>query len=75
MRLFLISLLVAVAFCPEDQVQTEGGLVRGLVSDGYRAFKVNNFVKHSFELNEYKKIFEFCFFNGNSGSSFIYIKY
>eukprot|EP00029_Vermamoeba_vermiformis_P012182 TRINITY_DN69_c0_g1_i1.p1 TRINITY_DN69_c0_g1~~TRINITY_DN69_c0_g1_i1.p1 ORF type:complete len:524 (-),score=111.34 TRINITY_DN69_c0_g1_i1:32-1603(-) len=39
MRLFLISLLVAVAFCSEDQVQTEGGLVRGLVSDGYRAFK------------------------------------
>jgi hypothetical protein len=40
-QLLLISLLVAATFClPEDQAQTEGGLVRGLVSDGYRAFKV-----------------------------------
>jgi carboxylesterase type B len=39
-QLLLISLLVAATFClPEDQAQTEGGLVRGLVSDGYRAFK------------------------------------
>ena len=50
-QLLLLSLLVAAALClSEDQAQTEGGLVRGIVSDGYRAFKVLYYNKLLFKL-------------------------